>query len=119
MYKVGRLSKTHMRVNDSETGEPIENKVRRILNNKEPIKDGAPIIYTERRDGVQPQFNIRTDRFEIAVEAMDKVHKSKLAHREERHKPKTIGEEAKENMKKEEYLSNKTKYDPKDQHLIQ
>ena len=41
--------------------EYIEEKVRRITENGEPIKDGAPIIYTERKDGVNPAFNIRTD----------------------------------------------------------
>ena len=30
-------------------GETIETKVNRIVNNGEPIKDGAPIIYTERK----------------------------------------------------------------------
>ena len=61
-------------------------KVARILNNKEPIKDGAPIIYQDRKEGVRPDHNIRTDRFEIATEAMDKVNKNKIAKREQRHK---------------------------------
>ena len=56
------------------------------MNNKEPIKDGAPLIYTERKDGVQPSYNIRTDRWDVAVEAMDKVTKSYHAKREERAK---------------------------------
>lgn len=54
-------------------GEPIEEKVRRILDENEPIKDGAPIIYTEAKDGVRAEFNIRTDKWQIAMEAMDKV----------------------------------------------
>lgn len=62
-------------------GETIEQKMRRAMDNKEPIKDGAPLIYTERKEGVRPEFNPRTDRFEIAVDAMDKVTKSKLAKR--------------------------------------
>lgn len=62
-------------------GETIEQKMRRAMDNQEPIKDGAPLIYTERKEGVRPEFNPRTDRFEIAVEAMDKVTKSKLAKR--------------------------------------
>ena len=31
-----------------QEGESIENKVRRITENNEPITDGAPIIYTNR-----------------------------------------------------------------------
>ena len=48
-----------------------------------PITDGAPIIYTERKEGVIPAYDVRTDRFEIAVEAMGKVVKSNIAKREQ------------------------------------
>ncbi len=68
-------------VNESYEGETLETKVKRIVTNKEPITDGAPIIYTERKDGVIPGYDIRTDRFEIAIEAMDVVSKSNLAKR--------------------------------------
>lgn len=91
---------TSIRVNQSYVGETLEQKINRIVNNKEPITDGAPLIYTERKDGVLPQYDIRTDRFEIAVEAMSKVDKSHKAAREER--IKGLGEKAKENMEKEQ-----------------
>lgn len=81
--------------------------MNRIVNNKEPISDGAPLVYTDRKDGVQPAYDIRTDRFEIAVDAMDKVQKSYMAKREERHKPKTVGEEAQEGMTKESKTETK------------
>lgn len=95
MYKKQPIPKTTIRVNDSYQGERIEEKIQRIVNNKEPITDGAPLIYTERKHGVQPAYDIRTDRFEIAVEAMDKVTKTHLAKRE------NFGKIAKENMEKE------------------
>lgn len=63
-------------------GETIEAKVNRIVNNKEPITDGAPIIYTERKDGVLPEYDIRTDRWSIAIDAMDKVNMDRFAKRE-------------------------------------
>ena len=59
--------------------ESIEEKVRRIVNENEPIEDGAPIIFQERIDGVKPEFNIRTDKWDVAQEAMDKVHASNIA----------------------------------------
>ena len=64
----------------TKEGEYIEEKVRRITENGEPIEDGAPIIYTERKDGVNPAYNIRTDRWEIAQDAMEQVgnNKSKI-----------------------------------------
>ena len=65
----------------SYVAETIEQKVRRIVNNKEPIKDGSPLIYQERKDGVQPSYNIKTDRWDVAVEAMDKVTRAHQAKR--------------------------------------
>lgn len=102
MYKYKKPAATTLIVNESYIGETIEEKVRRIMNNKEPIKDGSPQIFTDRKDGVRPELNIRTDRFEIAIEAMDKVDKTYKAKREERQKDKTLGEQAKDGMNKEE-----------------
>ena len=62
-----------------QEGESIEDKVRRITENNEPITDGAPIIYTNRDDGVLPAYNIRTDRWEIAQQAMEAVNQANLA----------------------------------------
>jgi hypothetical protein len=83
-------SSGRLRVNNSVEGERIETKIRRIMTEKEPIKDGAPIVYTERKDGVKPEHNIRTDRFEIAVEAMDKSTKSIQARRENKADMKVV-----------------------------
>lgn len=92
MYKKQPVNRTSLKVNQSYDGERIEEKIERIVNNNEPITDGAPIIYTERDEGVLPQYDIRTDRFEVAVEAMDTVAKSKIAKREQSKKER---EEAK------------------------
>ena len=62
-----------------QKGESIENKVRRITESNEPITDGAPIIYTKRDYGVLPAYNIRTDRWDIAQQAMDAVNQANLA----------------------------------------
>lgn len=64
---------------DTYEGETIEEKVSRIVDNKEPITDGAPIVYTERKDGVIPAYDVRTDRWEIALDAMAAVNATKLA----------------------------------------
>lgn len=88
MYKKNKLNNGTLRRNTSYLGETIEEKINRVTNNKEPITDGAPLIYTDRKDGIKPAYDIRTDRFEIAIEAMDTVSKSHKARREERHKPK-------------------------------
>ena len=56
--------------------EPREVKLRKIINGESNnMEDGVfPIIYTEKKDGVQPEFDIRTDRFEIAIDAIDKIN---------------------------------------------
>lgn len=65
--------------NNSYEGERIEQKVERFVNGGEPITDGAPLIYTDREDGVKPEYNIRTDRWDIGLEAMDYVTRSERA----------------------------------------
>jgi hypothetical protein len=63
-------------------GELIEEKVARLTQEKSPINDGAPIIYTERKDGVLPAYDIRTDRWEIAQAAMEVNQKAISAKRQ-------------------------------------
>lgn len=58
-------------------GELLEDKVKRITENNEPISDGAPLVYTKRADGVRPEYNVRTDKWDVAIETMDKVSQAK------------------------------------------
>ena len=78
-----KYSNSLINKNESVVGISIERKVEKITESKEPITDGAPLIYTERKEGVIPAYDVRTDRFEIAVEAMGKVVKSNIAKREQ------------------------------------
>lgn len=75
-----------MKNEDLKEGEIIEKKIKRITENKEPISDTAPTIYTAREDGVIAGYNIRTDRFDVALSAMDNVNKAKIATRNNRGK---------------------------------
>lgn len=58
--------------------EPREVKLRKIISGEaNDMEDGVfPTIYTEKKDGVQPEFDIRTDRFEVAIDAIDKINQS-------------------------------------------
>lgn len=58
--------------------EPREVKLRKIISGESNnMEDGVfPIIYTEKKDGVQPEYDIRTDRFEVAIDAIDKINQS-------------------------------------------
>lgn len=58
--------------------EPREVKLRKIISGEaNNMEDGVfPTIYTEKKDGVQPEYDIRTDRFEVAIDAIDKINQS-------------------------------------------
>ena len=72
---------------ESFEGESIEKKVSKLIENNEPITDGAPIIFTEKKDGVLPQYDIRTDKWDIAQSAMDLANASKIAKSKGMKKP--------------------------------
>lgn len=79
-----------------EEGENILTKVRRILDENEPLTDGAPLIYTPKEDGVKPEFDIRTDKWQIAINAMDRVNAYKLSDYTKNGRNPEMKEEAKE-----------------------
>lgn len=80
-------------------GEKIENKIDRMTQNNEPIGDSAPLIYTPRKDGVIAAYDIRTDKWDIALDAMEKVNRTRGKISElggMREAKKSIDKEAKE-----------------------
>ncbi len=94
MYKRRAIINGNIAVNDSYDGETIEVKIEKVTTSKEPIDATAPIIYTEKKDGVLAGYNVRTDRFEIALQAMDKIHRSKVAKTENKVENKENSNEA-------------------------
>lgn len=96
-YKTNKPAKTSITINQSYVGEMLEEKIDRMMHNKQPIQDpGVGLLYTERKEGVRPETDIRTDTMELALDAIDRKNKLQLAERDKR-----IGKEAKENMSKE------------------
>lgn len=82
LYKKSKMRNGTLKVNTTETGELIQTKLERITKNNEPITDGAPLVYTERKDGVRPEFNVKTDRFDLAIDATDINTKGHIAKRQ-------------------------------------
>lgn len=73
-----------MKGNTAYEADTLETTVKKMLENGEPIGDLVNMEYTERKDGVRPEFNVRTDKMDLAMEAMsvaDKTHKAKRAER--------------------------------------
>lgn len=83
-YKLGKNKFTRSQIErvPTDLGESIEEKLRKILANGEPIEDTASLAYTERKDGVLPQYDIRTDRQELALDAYDHYNASEIAKRQ-------------------------------------
>lgn len=86
--------------------EPREVKLRKIINGESSnMEDGVfPTIYTEKKDGVRPEYDIRTDRFEVAIDAMDKINQSAAnqiaKNKGETESVKTFGTEGKTDPEK-------------------
>ena len=95
-YNISK-SRSSFKTEELPEGEKIETLVERIMTNKEPIKDGAPIIYMDRSEGVNPSYDIRTDRMEVALEAQDSIQRTMVARRDE--SAKIAKEEAEKSAK--------------------
>ena len=53
-----------------ESGETLIKKIQRILDENEPLTDGAPMIYTPKQTGVRDDCNVRTDKWTLAMAAL-------------------------------------------------
>lgn len=71
-----------IRRNTSYEGEPLEIKLAKIVETKEPIPMDSPIIFTERKAGVEAQYDIRTDKWEYAQEVAGVQAKTLVALRD-------------------------------------
>lgn len=67
MKRTVQIPKTTITANKPVEGETIEAKVRRITTNGEPINETARLIYTDYKDGVVKDYDIRTDRMYEAM----------------------------------------------------
>ena len=89
IYKTIKRNSIEIKCNELYEGESIEEKVRRVIMSKEPIEAISPMIYTERKDGVMPEYDIRTDRWEIAQSAMTTIATGKRDVRKNREMTKS------------------------------
>ena len=64
---------------DDYKGLSIEDRCKILLETGEPIKDTTPLIFTPKEKGVMPQYDVRTDKWDIAQNAMDRVNKERIA----------------------------------------
>ena len=91
--KMNKLNATQIEVESGFEAESIEDQVRRMLKNNEPITAISPEIFTKEGEGVRPEFDIRTDRFDLALDAMKLIEKQELAKSKEVLKADTLATE--------------------------
>lgn len=83
MKRVNVPTTSRIKTTDAYECDRLELKLRRLIESKEPIDENVtvPLVYTERKEGVLPAYDIRTDRFDLAIMAMDAANKMRDAKR--------------------------------------
>ena len=104
------IGKTQIKLNNTYEAEPLEIKLRRKerggkIGEEEGDRKTWAITFTERKDGVLPEYNIRTDRFEVAREAQDRLNKGLMLQYSD--KQETEGKEGKEGKEETKLDSRK------------
>lgn len=67
----------------TEFGETLELQIKRMKETNQPIEGGAPTIFTARKDGVIPEYDIRSDKWDRALENMEQVSRNRQEQRAE------------------------------------
>lgn len=86
MRKINISHRGLITVNKTVEGEMLESMIKRAVTEMTPIDDNAPIIYTPRKEGVKAEYNVRTDRMDIALEAATAYNEHYYGQRQEFYK---------------------------------
>lgn len=68
--------------------------MQRMMQQGADFSDTTDLIYTDRKDGVIPETDIRNEHWDTAVEATDTATKNHLTKRDARHNPQKSDENA-------------------------
>ncbi len=79
VYRKNKKLKGTLKGIELVEGESRETKVKRAVHGKEPLTDGAPEIYTDKKEGVKAGFDMRADKWEIAADAMNSIERNRIA----------------------------------------
>lgn len=84
MYTIAKLQNktyghTTIKCHEQYPAETLEQKLERIFNNGETPDGSAPLTYTEKDEGIPASMNVRSDKWEYAAEAADKIYEQKEA----------------------------------------
>lgn len=76
IYKTKNLKGTEL-----YTAKSLEKDLEEIISQKKPIEASAPLLYTEKKDGVIEDCDIRTDKWEAMQRAATYVNEQKREYR--------------------------------------
>lgn len=82
MRKVKVNYKSLIKRNETSEGKSIEQMLADKMEGEAIELGGKALLYTEKKDGVVPITNIRADKMELAMEALDKVERTRIARRD-------------------------------------
>ncbi len=77
------ICKTSIRCNEGFAGESLERMIEKNLTEGTPIETSVSLIYTEKKEGVLPEHDPRTDMWEVALNGMGKVAAKQTADEKE------------------------------------
>lgn len=82
-HKVPTMTKTTLTVNTSYKAKPLERVLAEMIHRGEDADTTMrPLSYQDRGNEVDAAFNIRTDRFDIALDAENAIERGEVAKRE-------------------------------------
>lgn len=77
LYARKKIQSNKLKGNESFEGVSLEKELRLAQTQGiKPDRNITEIFYTQKKDGVLASCDIRTDRFEIGQNAMDKVNRT-------------------------------------------
>lgn len=75
IYVKKKIQSNHIKGNDHFEGMSLEKELSQInAQGIQPDRNITQVFYTQRKDGVLQETDIRTDRWEIGQNAMDHVN---------------------------------------------
>lgn len=81
MFRPTKYKSSGLKGVQSYQAKSIEREVEEIITQKKPIEATAQMIYTEKKDGVIEDFDIRTDKWEAMQRAATYVNEQKREYR--------------------------------------
>ena len=70
IYNRNAFHQSKLKSVECEEAVPLERQIGEILEGKENATT-VPLIFTDKKDGVLPAYDIRTDKMEVAIDAID------------------------------------------------